>query len=317
MVMHMIIGILAVIVVVLVFRIYQYKRQIRSFAGAVLKRKNTDWNKPVTVDYFDKDIIGLAEALNVYTDMHKEMEKKYENDRRQLKSVIAGISHDFRTPLTAAKGYMQMLEKSADLNGKEKEYLDIALERVAYLKLLSDDFFEISSLEAKEDKVETSLLNVGNFLSECILQQYGWIEEQGIRTDFQLPESDVFVETNEHYLKRIIENLFSNVRKYVKSYMGIHVFCEGTSLIITVENDLEGMEAPDTNKIFEPFYRDSARSNEGSGLGLYVVECLAKRLGIETDAEYVDRIFRIRLKTKIIKEFGDGMQWTKDKYTII
>ena len=298
MVMYMILGMLALAVVMLAFRIYQYKRQIRSFVRATAKRKSTDWNQLVTVDYFDKDILELAEVLNVYTDMHKELEKQYEKDRRQLKNVIAGISHDFRTPLTAAKGYLQMLEKSAGFVGKEKEYLDIAIDKVAYLKRLSDDFFEISSLEAKEEKLEISTLNVGNFLSECILQQHGWIEEQGIRTDFQLPESDVFLETNEHDLMRMMENLFSNVRKYVKSYVGVKVFLEGDVLVILVENDLEGMEVPDTDRIFEPFYRDSARTNEGSGLGLYVVDCLAKRLGIETAAEYMEGVFRIALRIK-------------------
>lgn len=299
MVMYMIVGVLAMAVVLLVFRIYQYKRQIRSFARATLRRTSADWNQPVKVDYFDKDIVELAEVLNVYTNIQKELEKQYEKDKRQLKNVIAGISHDFRTPLTAAKGYLQMLEKSGDLAGKEKEYLEIAIERIEYLKRLSDDFFEISSFEAKEEEVELSVLNVGNFLSECILQQYGWIEEQGIRTDFQLPESDVFLETNEHDLGRMMENLFSNVRKYVKSYVGVKVFLEEETLVILVENDLEGMEAPDTERIFEPFYRDSARSNEGSGLGLYVVACLAKRLGIKTEAECAEGVFRIRLRMKI------------------
>ena len=298
MVLYMVIGVLAMAVVMLVFRIYQYKSQIRSFAKAAGKRISADWNQPVNVDYFNKDIVELAEVLNIYTNKQKELEKQYARDKRQLKNVIAGISHDFRTPLTAAKGYLQMLEKSGSLAGKEKEYLEIAIERIAYLKRLSDDFFEISSFEAKEGEVETSVLNVGNFLSECILQQYGWIEEQGIRTDFQLPESDVFMETNEHDLGRMMENLFSNVRKYVKSYLGVKVFWEEETLVILVENDLEGVEKPDTERIFEPFYRDSARSNEGSGLGLYIVACLAKRLEIETEAECAEGIFRIRLRSK-------------------
>lgn len=298
MISYAVFGMLTTAAVILALRICQYKRQIRSFAKAAMRRTDQDFNQPVCVDCFDRDIVELAEVLNVYTDRQKELMKQYEQDRRQLKNVIAGISHDFRTPLTAAGGYLQMLEKNAGLEGKEKEYLDIAIEKIAYLKRLSDDFFEISALEAKEEQTERSILNAGNFLSECILQQYAWIEKQGIRTAFQLPESDVFIETNAHELMRIMENLFSNARKYVKSYVGLKAQQEGEAFVILMENDLEGMEAPDTDRIFDAFYRDSARSNEGSGLGLYVVACLAERLGIETDAEYKEGIFQIRLRMK-------------------
>ena len=293
--MYILVGILLVLVLVLAIRLYQYKRQIKDFIQAARWNRDMGVGRPVTVDCFDKDITELAKVLNEYTEMIKRLSIQYENDRKQLKNVIAGISHDFRTPLTAVTGYMQLMEKSEDLSEKDREYLDIAMKKVTYLKLLSDDFFEISSLEAKEEKLEVSRINVGNFLSECILQQYDWIKESGLRTDFRLPSEDVYVMTNEHDFKRIIENLFSNVRKYVGDYAGMQVICRETQVEIVMENDFaEGMVF-DISQVFEPFYRSSARSNEGSGLGLYVVKCLADRLGYEVQAECVQGLFRFRM----------------------
>lgn len=291
--MYLVIAILVVAVIVLAVRLYQYKQQIRGFTAAVKKRRDVEYNQPVTVDYFNRDILELADALNEYTDLQKSLALQYAGDRRQLNNVIAGISHDFRTPLTSANGYMQLLAKGANLSDKDKEYLDIAMKKITYLKLLSDDFFEISALEAKGEDLETSPINLGNFLSECVLQQHAWIEQQGLRTSFRLPQEDVFVETNEHYFKRMLENLFSNVRKYVKSYMGMSVICEKEQVVIVVENDLKDEADFDVSQVFEPFYRGRARSNEGSGLGLYVVKCLAKRLGYEVQAECVDDRFRL------------------------
>lgn len=288
-------GILLVLVAVLAVRLYRYKQQIKSFIRAAKRRKAMDFDRPVTVDSFDRDITELAMVLNEYTDTTKRLSLQYREDRKQLKNVIAGISHDFRTPLTAAAGYMQLLEKSGDLSEKNREYLDIAMKKISYLKLLSDDFFEISSLEAKEEEIELSEINLGNLLSECILQQYGWMEKQRLRTEFQLPREDIFLETNEHYLKRIIENLFSNVRKYVKGYVGMKVVCEKEQLVILTENDLEDEASFDADRVFEPFYRGSARSNEGSGLGLYVVKCLADRLGYEVQAKCEEGLFRLRM----------------------
>lgn len=291
--MYLAAGILILAVIVLAVRLYQYKQQIKGFTAAVKKRRDLEYNQPVTVDYFNRDILALAEALNAYTDIQKSLALQYADDRRQLNNVIAGISHDFRTPLTAANGYMQLLAKGGNLSDKDKEYLDIAMKKITYLKLLSDDFFEISALEAKGEDLEISRINLGNFLSECILQQHGWMEQQGLQTDFVLPEEDVFLETNEHYLKRMVENLFSNVRKYVKSYVGMQAVCEKEQVVVIMENDLRDEADFDVSRVFEPFYRGGARSNEGSGLGLYVVKCLADRLGYEVQAECVEDRFRL------------------------
>lgn len=291
--MYLAAGILILAVIVLAVRLYQYKQQIKGFTAAVKKRRDLEYNQPVTVDYFNRDILALAEALNAYTDIQKSLALQYADDRRQLNNVIAGISHDFRTPLTAANGYMQLLAKGGNLSDKDKEYLDIAMKKITYLKLLSDDFFEISALEAKGEDLEISRINLGNFLSECILQQHGWMEQQGLQTDFVLPEEDVFLETSEHYLKRMVENLFSNVRKYVKSYVGMQAVCEKEQVVVIMENDLRDEADFDVSRVFEPFYRGGARSNEGSGLGLYVVKCLADRLGYEVQAECVEDRFRL------------------------
>ncbi len=294
--MYIFVIILFAAVLLLTISLCQYKRQIKSFTQVVKKRRDMDVRQPVTVDFFNKYITELAIILNEYTEMAKSLSMQYQNDSRQLKNVIAGISHDFRTPLTAAAGYLQLLDKSEDLSERDREYLNIAMRKVTYLKLLSDDFFEVSSLEANDEELELSRINLGNFLSECILQQYGWMEEQGLQTDFRLPEEDIFIETNEHYLRRIVENLFSNIRKYVRSYAGIKVVPNMETVILIFENDLTSEADIDIECIFEPFYRGNARSNEGSGLGLYVVKCMAERLGYKVCAECHKGMFELQLE---------------------
>ncbi len=294
--MYIFVIILLGAVLLLTISLCQYKRQIKSFIQVVKKRRDMDVRQPVTVDFFNKYITELAIILNEYTEMAKRLSMQYQNDSRQLKNVIAGISHDFRTPLTAAAGYLQLLDKSEDLSERDREYLNIAMRKVTYLKLLSDDFFEVSSLEANDEELELSRINLGNFLSECILQQYGWMEEQGLQTDFRLPEEDIFIETNEHYLRRIVENLFSNIRKYVRSYAGIKVVPNMETVILIFENDLTSEADIDIECIFEPFYRGNARSNEGSGLGLYVVKCMAERLGYKVCAECHKGMFELQLE---------------------
>lgn len=309
MVFIIIIAILTAAVVILGLWRWRYKRQIRSFTAAARERMDIDYNHPVTVDCFDKDVLDLAKVLNEYTDIQREIAIKYERDRKHLKNVIAGISHDFRTPLTAAKGYMQLIEKNGHLDSRDKEYLAIAMEKTNYLKGLSDEFFEISTLEAKEQNIELVQVHLNKLISECILSQYQWIEERELKTDFRLPDKDIFVMSNEHLLNRIVENLFSNAKKYTQSILRFYVTTEAGKVTLTMENDMEDSAGIDVSRVFEPFYRDRSRHNDGTGLGLYVVKCLAEQLGYELSAECTEGEFVIRLcigKLEHKKLFSDN-----------
>ena len=75
---------------------------------------------------FDKDIVKLAVKVNEHTDIQRKLGNDYEQSKKQLSTVISGISHDFRTPLTASLGYLQMIEKSGALSEKNAEYLAVA-----------------------------------------------------------------------------------------------------------------------------------------------------------------------------------------------
>lgn len=306
-VMYIIIGLLLVLVAILFVRIFQYKKQMRLFTERINKRKQEDVNQTVTVEYFDKDIVDLAMALNEYTDLIKNKTLQIEDERRQLKNVIAGISHDFRTPLTAAKGYMQLIKKTGNLDEKNQEYLDIALAKTDYLKVLSDAFFEVSSLEAKNEEVEIAEVNVTKLLSEICLGQYEGINERGLATKIKIPEQDVYVRSNEEMLKRIFENFFSNALKYSKTYLNIDFVCgksagnngpgeSGECVEISFANDIDAETIIDTDHVFDAFYRDASRHSEGAGLGLYVVKCLTEKLGHTVEAKCENGVFSVILK---------------------
>ncbi len=289
-------GLLLMLAAVLLVRLYQYKRQLRSFIKRINERKSANMNQPVTVEYFDKDILALADALNEYTDMVKKQMLNLEQDRRQLKNVIAGISHDFRTPLTAAKGYMQMIDKNGVLDERNQEYLAIAMDKTEYLKTLSDAFFEVSAIEANTEQVIMEPVHMTNFLSEQIMSQYDWIKESGLDAVFHVPEQDIVVISNMQFLGRIFENLFSNARKYAVSKLSLTMKVEEKRVMISMKNDMMHSDDFDAQRVFEAFYREASRHSEGTGLGLYVVKCLADKLGHKVWAESDGEMFEIYIE---------------------
>lgn len=290
-----VIAVLVLLGVWLLLRLFQYKKQIRSFGAELERRRSKEVKCPLQVELFGKEIVELAVALNKYTDEQKELMLQMGREREKLKSVIAGISHDFRTPLTGAYGYLQMVKKSGELSERSAEYLDTALEKTLYLKELSDEFFEVSALEANTNQIATETVHFDKLLQESILEQYEWIQENEIRAEFDLPEQSTFIQGNVYYLKRILDNLFSNARKYTKQFLRVTLQSEGDSVWLCIRNDTGGEELSG-EKLFEPFYRGDARNKEGSGLGLYVIKCLAIAMGYEVTAKVQEDVFEIEMR---------------------
>lgn len=275
-------------------RYLMLKKQIQKFTTEIQQWLIPDYRKNIRVDLFDKDILAMVNVLNCQLDETKKLSIQYRQDRQKLQQVMTGIFHDFRTPLTSITGYLQMIEKNQNLEKKDAEYLSIALEKTSYLKELSDDLFELVSLETdKNNEIKKEKVNLNNVLSEIILQQYQWIQERNLQTDFNIPDIDIMLYTNKHYLFRILENLFSNSRKYAKSYISVIVIKDYKNIIIEIKNDYMEYFKINTEQIFDAFYQgdfssDSCSSKNitrGNGLGLYIVKCMTEKL--EIDAQVI------------------------------
>lgn len=272
------------------------KKQIKSFGRQVESRKSIDYCSPITLDNFDRDIVELAVKLNEHTDIQRYLDSEYKRSKEQLNNVISGISHDFRTPLTASLGYLQMIEKSGELTEKNAEYLKIALQKNTYLKELSDEFFELSKIENSTEELPTENINLSNLISDLVMEQYGWLQQRNIAADFDIADG-VILNSCRRYILRIVENLFSNAEKYAFSRFGITLGKRDKKITLTAFNDTEDFANIDINRIFEPFYKPSARNKSGSGLGLYVVKCLCDKLSATVSARLDnDGEFRITIE---------------------
>lgn len=186
-----------------------------------------------------------------------------------------------------------MIEKSGELSEKNREYLEIAMQKNTYLKELSDEFFELSKIENGHDEIVNENINLSNLLSDLIMEQYGWMQKRNIASDFDIADG-IVINSNSRYIMRIAENLFSNAEKYAYSRFGLSLAeCEG-EVILSAFNDTEDSTDIDIERVFEPFYKPYSRNKSGSGLGLYVIKRLCEKLSAEVCAEFDEnKDFRI------------------------
>ncbi|MBQ8567698.1 MAG: HAMP domain-containing histidine kinase [Oscillospiraceae bacterium] len=292
----MLIAAVCLLVLFLVFLIKYtiLKKQIKSFSEQVKKREDKDYDQPIKVDTFDNDIIELAAALNRHTEIQRNTAREYEKTRNKLNGVISGISHDFRTPLTSALGYLQMLEKSSGFTDKQAEYLSLAISKSIYLKELSDDFFELSKT-ADENSFSSEKINLSNMLSDKLLELYNELDTEKISAEINIDDG-IIIYSDPHCIERMIENILSNSRKYMLSLFGARLYVRDDKIILSIYNDIDSSMSIDPDSVFDRFYRSDPRSKNGSGIGLYVVRQLADSLNIKTEAFFDDKgYFTIQL----------------------
>lgn len=279
---------------VLTLKYMSLKRNLRNFSDELEKLKDSNYRQPLKVTDFDKDLVELAVKVNEHTDIQQKLGKEYEDGKKRLGTVISGISHDFRTPLTASLGYLQMMEKSGELSEKNSGYLDIAIQKNKYLKELSDEFFELTKIESGKEEIQLEEVNLSNILTETILEQHSWIAERNISADLDI-EDGIVINADKRSITRILNNLMSNARKYAADRFGAVLKREDDRIVLRVYNGVEEDGAIDVDKVFEPFYRMDSRTATGSGLGLYVVKMLCDRADWTVDAEINEGVFSVEI----------------------
>jgi signal transduction histidine kinase len=288
--------VLLVLVAYLIFRLQVQKSQIRAFTRQINEIREHGHNKLVTVDTFAPDYVDLANELNKYVEMEQELLKRVEDDRQSVKMMVAGISHDFRTPLTAATGYMQMVRMSGELSEKNEEYLDIAIEKTKYLKELSDEFFTLSLVESGRKEEDIKLVSVKKILEDVTLSQYEWISERELEFKSEITDSVCEMKASEVDLMRLFENLYSNASKYTLKSLKVVLTKEDGRIRFSISNDIDDLGCltdMDADDLLKPFYRASSSGKPGSGLGLYISKLIVESYGGEIHAKIEDGEFEI------------------------
>lgn len=269
--------ILAGVCALLVVRLIRRRRQLALFTEQLREIREQKQNRLIRVEQFDAGTVALAKELQAYVEEEQALIGKAEEERQAVKTMVAGISHDFRTPLTAASGYVQMTLQDPGLSEKNRAYLEKAMAKTTYLKELSDEFFALSLVEGKGSE-GTEKCSLRRMLEEVTLSQYEWIEAAGIDFSADLTEDPCVVSASEVDVMRLLENLFSNAKKYAKSRVGIRLSksAEGSTELLFF-NDGEFIAGEDMEAIFRPFYRSASGDTPGSGLGLYVVKRIVEK----------------------------------------
>ena len=232
----------------------------------------------------------LAKALDEHVDKARNEYASYVKDRERINYLVSGISHDFRTPLTSSLGYIQLIEKSGEIKDpKNAEYFRIIKDKNNYLKMLSDDFFDVSKLALNKERAkDIKEIDLSRVVEEELLQYYDRINDRDLKTDISV-DKGIRIMSEPLDVTRITDNILSNASKYAATFISVRL----SGKKFTVTNDIQPENDFEIERVFELFYQGGVRGQKGSGVGLYVVKCLAEDLGFEISAKKENGVFEI------------------------
>ena len=275
---------LCILVFILIAYIAFIQKQLRSINIQLDKRLRENTRQPLTIDLFNKTINKLAININLCLKLEEKQRLEGIREQKQFKELISNISHDLRTPLTAIKGYQQLLEKET-LSNTQLEKLHTAQKYTDELGDLIEHFFEYSYLITARVGPSLEKINLTNLAIDCVLSYIGIFEEKNISVNIE-ETPPIYVLGDKNMLTRVIENLLNNCAKH--SLGDIDVKIESKSKArITFINPVNPNININVDKLFHRFYTGDSTRNKSTGLGLSIVEFLVEQMNGDVGA-YLD-----------------------------
>ena len=201
------IKILIILCIVLFFYIFFLRRQVGRINRILKKRLKNGSSQIISLEMLDSSLNQLTISINQCLKAEETLRLKVVHEENDFKQLIANISHDLRTPLTAIKGYLQLLEKDT-LAQKQQVRIKIMNTHIAELEYLINQFYEYAYLLDSKPEVEISSFSLSIVVAECLAASVPELEKRGLTLDFE--ESNVWVEADYNMTLRIIQNLLRN-----------------------------------------------------------------------------------------------------------
>ncbi|MDT0715963.1 HAMP domain-containing sensor histidine kinase [Staphylococcus chromogenes] len=210
-----------------------------------------------------------------------------------MNKEINNVSHDLRTPLTAIKGYTEII-KETDNKEELLKYIQVIDEKTTHLIKSVNLFHELTYLNAFDYELDLETMDIVEFIKAQFMSYFKQFDNKGIQITFE--NSNVLeVLAHKEAMIRVVNNIIQNVLRYGKNQAKVR-FVETQEFInIHIENDTEyRMNDAQVQKLFERAYTlDESRTNQTTGVGLYIVKNLLERQRGQVSLQFEKPMFAI------------------------
>ncbi|MBE5964724.1 MAG: HAMP domain-containing protein [Lachnospira sp.] len=283
------------ILLIFTFVVYLPVRKLSSAASEYAKGNFT--YKGLEKFTGDDEIGRLGISLNF---MASELNTLEEDQKK----FIANISHDFRSPLTSIKGYIEAMADGTippELQGK---YLDIVLFETERLTKLTSNLLTLNTWDTKGSRLDLSEVNIYQLIKPILLSFEGKCAKKKINFDFTIGSKDYVVIIDKEKIQQVIYNLIDNAIKFSNNNSTIYIDISDKNgkIFVSIKDTGIGIPKASLSKIWDRFYKtDLSRGKDktGSGLGLSIAREIIKNHGeninvISTEGVGTEFIFTLK-----------------------
>lgn len=286
-----------ILLVVFNFIVYKPIRKITNVAEAYARG---NFSEKIKIQ--SNDEIGyLADTLNY---MATELDTLEEEQR----NFISNISHDFRSPLTSIKGYLEaMMDGTIPVEMQEK-YLNIILFETERLNKLTQNILDLNQFGNRGMSLKITEFDINQIIRTTTLTFEGVCNKKGLSFDLLLTGSELFVKGDMGKIQQVLYNLIDNATKFANNNTAIIIETNirNEKVLISVKDKGIGIPSDSVKKVWERFYKTDqsrGRDKKGSGLGLAIVKEIVQAHNeninvISTEGVGTEFIFTLPLSEK-------------------
>lgn len=228
-------------------------------------------NLDVVIPVNTQDEIGyLSASLNYMSSQLKDMED-------YQKKFVANVSHDFRSPLTSIKGYVEAMADGTIPPEMQGKYLNIILFETERLTDLTRDLLTLNEFDTKDLLLDKTDFDIHEVIRNTAASFEGTCTAKKISIELLLATRTLYVHADRHKIQQVLYNLLDNAIKFSnpESTITIDTTPRGDKVYTSVKDYGIGIPKSSINKIWERFYKSDlsrGKDKKGTGLGLSIVK---------------------------------------------
>lgn len=275
-------GLAVVLVVALVAGLALFAvltRRLHRLAGAVEEFTANDFAGRLDPGVAGSDEIArLGESAALMARRIQELLARLEHNDALRREMVAGVSHDLRTPLASLRGYLETLQiREQKMTPDERRAcVETAIRHADRLSRLVDDLFELAKLDAQFESPRAEPFCLPELVMDLVQKLELRAREAGVRLETAVPPDLPFVRGEIGLIERALENLLDNALRHTPRGGTIAVRAtrmEDGAVAVSIDDTGHGIAPEELPRVFDAFFRTATPREDdpgGAGLGLAI-----------------------------------------------